>query len=70
MLNKHGVRWDEVEDILEQHLPFTRLGDARGERRYLIQGRTGGGRYLSIVFAREGPIARIVTAYDTPRRLR
>lgn len=70
MLEKHNVHWDEVEDILEQHITFRRVQDVWGERRYIMQGRTGNGRYLTVVFAFDGFIARIITAYDTPRRLR
>ncbi|MBD3293089.1 MAG: hypothetical protein GF393_09205, partial [Armatimonadia bacterium] len=70
MLEKHGVYWDEVEEVLEQNPDFRRMRDVRGERRYLAQGRTTDGRYLTVVFALAGPIARIVTAYDTPRRQR
>ncbi len=70
MLNDHGVEWHEVEEILAQEPPFRRMRDVRGEKRYRLHGRTEGGRCLTIVFAIDGPIARVVTAYDTPKRMR
>ena len=68
MLDKHAVEWQEVEEVLRQDTPFYRSRTVRGERRYFVQGQTEGGRRLTVVFAFEGPIARVITAYDTPGR--
>jgi len=67
MLNDHGVEWREVEEVLAEEPPFRRTRTVRGQKRYVLHGQTAGGRRLTVVFALEGPIARIVTAYDTPR---
>lgn len=67
MLDDHGVEWNEVEEVLVQELPFRRVRTVRGEKRYVLHGATDGGRRLTVVFALEGPIARVITAYDTPR---
>ncbi len=68
MWEKHGVTWDEVEEILVQKPDLKRTRTVRGERRYFVKGRTQGGRRLTVVFALEGSVARVVTAYDTPTR--
>ena len=66
-----GQAWgyrDEVEEILMQKPDLKRTRTVRGERRYFVKGRTQGGRRLTVVFALEGSVARVVTAYDTPTR--
>jgi uncharacterized DUF497 family protein len=67
MLEDHGVEWREVEELLEKEPDFRRTRTVRGEMRYAFRGRTEGGRRLTVIFALEGPIARIITAYDTPK---
>jgi uncharacterized DUF497 family protein len=65
MLEDHGVEWHEVEELLVKEPDFRRT--VRGQRRYAFRGRTEGGRPLTVIFTLEGPIARIITAYDTPQ---
>ena len=67
MLEDHGVEWREVEEVLVNEPDFRRTRSVRGQRRYAVRGRTEGGRRLTVIFTLEGPIARIITAYDTPK---
>lgn len=67
MLNDHGVEWYEVEEILAQEPSFIRARTVRRQKRYAILGMTEGGRRLTVIFTLEGPVARVITAYDTPK---
>ena len=65
MLDKHRVHWSEVEEVLSGPVRGLRAADVRGERRYMISGRTTGGRRLRIVVALESvDRIRVVTAYE------
>lgn len=66
-LARHGVTPPEAEEIF-----FGRLYLKRSRRgRYLVLGRSGGGRYLAlIVERREGGRVRVVTARDMSERER
>ncbi len=64
MLLKHGVTWEEVDEVLSQRPQVLRSHDVRGKRRYRCNGRTIGGRRLTVIFAIDGTTARVVTAWE------
>ncbi|NLO04916.1 MAG: BrnT family toxin [candidate division WS1 bacterium] len=64
MFAKHGVTWNEVDEILSQEPKVLRSRTVRGEPRYLCRGRTAAGRKLVVIFAMEGTTARVITAYE------
>jgi len=64
LLSKHGVTPDEVEELF-WYGGYKVLIRRTRESRYEALGKTTSGRYLTVVFAREGRAAiRIVTARD------
>ena len=56
---KHGVTDDEAEEPFYNRHKIRRAGDL-----YYLYGVTDAGRYLFIVFARKGNLARIISARD------
>ena len=50
--SKHGVRTEEVEQILfgTPHVRRSRKGRVKGEDLYTAYGQTVGGRYLIVLF--------------------
>ncbi len=64
MLSKHGVTWDEVDEVMESTPQLRRGRKVRGEQRYYVEGRTHAGRALTVVFRVRGDAASIVTAYE------
>jgi len=64
---KHGVRTDEVEDILfgQPHIRRAQKGHVKGEDLYAAYGQTKGGRYLIVLFIRkESASALPISARD------
>jgi uncharacterized DUF497 family protein len=64
---KHGVRTDEVEDVLfgRPHVRRAQGGHVKGEDLYTAYGRTAGGRYLIIFFIRKEQAAALpISARD------
>ncbi len=58
-ITRHGVEWEEAEEVLKSSPWFRRARDGR----YLAVGQTETGRYLVIVFEfNPGTKARVVTA--------
>ena len=71
LLEKHGVEWHEVEDVMAQGMHPRRGKTAHGEPRYNITGRTIAGRQLKVIFALEDDgEARVVTAFDEDKKPR
>jgi len=70
MLQKHGVEFDEVVEVLAAVSGAHRVqGRSVDERRYMADGRTQSGRRLCVVFVREqGSRVRIITAYEPQGR--
>lgn len=69
LVEKHRVRWHEVEEVMAQGLHPRRGKTTQGERRYTVVGRTAAGRRLRVIFALEGDSeACVVTAFDEPDR--
>lgn len=64
MLRKHGVTWDEVDEVFQGGPTVRRSRDGRGERRYLAEGRTVAGRRLRIIFRYRDRTAQVVTAWE------
>lgn len=52
ILFKHGVRPEEVEEVLQRHSKIRRLerGRRKGEDVYVALGRSEEGRYLAVLF--------------------
>ncbi|HEY3396777.1 MAG TPA: DUF4258 domain-containing protein [Armatimonadota bacterium] len=71
LLEKHGVEWHEVEEVLAQGLHPRRGKNAPAEKRYSLTGRTTAGRMLRVIFALEDDgEARVVTAFDEDKQPR
>ncbi len=71
LLEKHGVEWHEVEEVMAQGLHPRRGKKAHGEPRYNLVGRTTAGRELKVIFAWEAEgEARVVTAFDAGKQPR
>jgi len=62
----HGVEVDEAIEAAESTQRYYRTHSGRfGGKRYVVPGRTGGGRRLWVVFEDEGNRrGRIVTAFE------
>jgi len=58
MLNKHGVHWDEVNQVMASAPQVLRGAERDGERRYRAVGRTTAGRRLKVVFRMAGDTAQ------------
>lgn len=70
---KHGVRIDEVEQVLASGPTVRRIerGRVTGEDLYVALGRTAPGRHLAVFFVRKrGGRALIVTAREMDRKER
>ena len=52
---KHGVRTDEVEQVLfsRPHVRRAEKGKVKGEHLYVAYGQTSEGRYLVVFFTRK-----------------
>lgn len=61
LAEKHAVEQDEVEQAFFN--PPYRLRRSKAGK-YLLYGRSMGGRYLFVVFAWEGGLVRIISARD------
>ncbi len=67
LVAKHGVRQDEVREVLNRsrHFWFVERGHRRGENVYAALGRTEAGRYLTVFFVhKKGGQALILSARD------
>ena len=66
MIVKHDVTPEEAAEAAQstqQH--YRTYSDGIGERRYVVAGKTSGGRRLWVVFTDEGDRrGRIITAFD------
>ena len=70
MLEKHNVEWQEVDEVMSASYQLRRASKIRGQQRYYVRGRTYAGRRLTVIVAFEGDCLRVITAYDSGRRLR
>jgi hypothetical protein len=61
IIDKHGVEPEEVEQVFFSPLYKVRRSETR---RYLLYGRSAGGRYLFVVFAWNGHLVRVISARD------
>lgn len=67
LLSKHGVRQDEVREVLNKsrHFRFVEKGHRSGENVYAAFGRTEAGRHLTVFFVcKKGDQALILSARD------
>ena len=63
MLEKHGVKWHEVEEVMSGRPRLFRGRTVRGQRRYQVVGRTAAARRLRVIVRLEGDTAWAITAY-------
>ena len=70
MLEKHGVSLEEALEAAESSPVYRRArDDPRGEKRYMIPGKTHGDRRLWIIFADQGDgRGRVITAREAQGR--
>ncbi|ACB52456.1 unknown [Crocosphaera subtropica ATCC 51142] len=64
---KHGVRTDEVEEVLfsRSHVRKAQKGRIKGEDLYVAYGQTNAGRYLIIFFVRKNKTSALpISARD------
>lgn len=64
MRRKHGVTWDEVDEVFQAGPTVRRSRDGQAERRYMAEGRTAAGRRLRIIFRYRDRTAHVVTAWE------
>ena len=64
MLRKHGVTWDEVDEVFQCGPTVRRSRDSGGARRYMAEGHTVAGRRLRIIFRYRDRTAHVVTAWE------
>jgi len=69
-ISEHGVGTEEAEDVIDNDPWDIELQVLEGEERFVQIGDTGSGRILVVVSTVRGPLIRVVTAYDAPRRQR
>jgi hypothetical protein len=68
ILQKHGVHWYEVVEVLASGSAPRRGKDAGLERRYYVKGSTAAGRRLYVVIRlRLNGDAEVITAYEIKR---
>jgi hypothetical protein len=61
----HNVSPNEAEEaLLDRNRVSIQSNKRNGEKRWVIVGKTYGGRLLVVVFTRRGEQIRVVTAYD------
>jgi len=64
-LARHGIRHEEAEQLFFNKYIITPNKKRHGPRRYRIDGRTDGGRYLRLIFEDFSKnIARVITGWD------
>ena len=67
---KHNVQFHEVVSAFDDPNGYEILDPTAHEDRWILVGRTVGGRILAIVFSDEElPIHRLITAFDAERKL-
>ena len=68
IIEKHGVESEEVEQVFFNSPCKVRRSESG---KFLLYGRSNGGRYLFVVFAWDGYLVRVISARDmTPSERR
>jgi uncharacterized DUF497 family protein len=69
---KHAVIFDEAAEVFQDELSSSSSDPdrSRGEARFVIFGRSRGGRFLVVGYAERGDIVRIISSRPMTRRER
>ena len=73
IIRKHHVSPEEVEEALfaKPYIRKVESGEVKGEDLYIAFGRTGAGRYLSVLFVlKKDRRALVISARDMTKRER
>lgn len=61
-IRKHGIRFADAANVLEDEFAITVLDDASGEQRFVTIGLDASARILVVVYSYRGENIRLISA--------